>query len=273
MGEDPLDIERLWRGWTACSWPLIREGGGRHFVARPPGQGSRAAAVQAARWRLPGVGADGPHGRVDAVGRDRTEGCGSGDGVTALQVKGGVEPERDIEVIGELRGQLGPYVWLRLDANQGYGAVASGVKVLRRPGGARSRLRGATGGGRRRLAQVRYDRRQIPVIADETCWDARSTLRVRVGGAMDATSIYLAKAGGITGARKLAAVARQRRLPCDVNGSLEAGWQRGERAFRSRDPGGATAERDPFLGAAGLAPTGSPGTTSTTTGSRGVRGD
>jgi muconate cycloisomerase len=41
--------------------------------------------------------------------------------------------------------------------------------------------------------------------------------------AADAISIYLAKAGGIVRARRVAAIAEAAQLPCDVNGSIESG--------------------------------------------------
>ncbi|MDB6103992.1 MAG: Muconate cycloisomerase, partial [Gammaproteobacteria bacterium] len=43
------------------------------------------------------------------------------DGVRALQIKGGVDSERDIRLVRALRRELGSGVTLRLDANQGYG--------------------------------------------------------------------------------------------------------------------------------------------------------
>lgn len=144
------------------------------------------------------------------------------DGVTALQIKGGVDPDRDLDVIADLRRQLGPSFWLRLDANQGYGDVANAVKLLRRLEEHGLDYVEQPVAGVRQLAQVRA-RIATPLIADETCWDAADLLECVAAEAIDAASIYLAKAGGISGARKVAAVAEAAILPCDVNGSLESG--------------------------------------------------
>jgi muconate cycloisomerase len=144
------------------------------------------------------------------------------DGVLALQIKGGVDPDRDIDVISELRRQLGSDFWLRLDANQGYGDVARAVKVLRRLDEHGLDYVEQPVAGVRQLAQVRA-RVATPVIADETCWDAADLLECVAAGAIDAVSIYLAKAAGISGARRVAAIADAAVLPCDVNGSLESG--------------------------------------------------
>jgi muconate cycloisomerase len=62
----------------------------------------------------------------------------------------------------------------------------------------------------------------VPIIADESCWDATDALEVVQRRAADCLSIYLAKAGGFVGARAVAAVAAAQRIPCDVNGSIES---------------------------------------------------
>lgn len=145
-----------------------------------------------------------------------------GDGVHALQVKGGVDPARDRAVIQALRECLGPDVWLRLDANQGYGDVASAVKILRAIEPFGLDLVEQPVPGVRQLARVRRSV-GVPIIADESCWDAEDAMECVELEAVDAISIYLAKAGGIVGARRVAAVAHAAGLRCDVNGSIESG--------------------------------------------------
>jgi L-alanine-DL-glutamate epimerase-like enolase superfamily enzyme len=145
-----------------------------------------------------------------------------GDGVSALQVKGGVDPARDQQVIGGLRERLGPDVWLRLDANQGYRDVATAVRILRTIESLGLDLVEQPVAGVRRLARVRCSV-GVPIIADESCWDAEDAMECVQLEAADALSIYLAKAGGIAGARRVAAVAFAAGLPCDVNGSIESG--------------------------------------------------
>jgi muconate cycloisomerase len=71
------------------------------------------------------------------------------------------------------------------------------------------------------LAEVTAHAR-VPIIADESCWDAVDALEVVRRRAADCLSIYLAKAGGFVGARAVAAVAEAERIPCDVNGSIES---------------------------------------------------
>src|SRR5882762_8533140 len=54
------------------------------------------------------------------------------DGVRALQIKGGVDAERDIRLVRTLRRELGSGVTLRLDANQGYGHAKQACQVVAR---------------------------------------------------------------------------------------------------------------------------------------------
>lgn len=143
------------------------------------------------------------------------------DGVTTLQIKGGKDPDRDIRLIARLRQVLGDAVTLRLDVNQGYRHVKTAIAVV-------SSLRDSgldfieqPAIGMRDMAEVTRSV-EVPVIADESCWDAADALDIVSERAADCISIYLAKAGGITGARKVAAIAEAAGLRCDVNGSIES---------------------------------------------------
>ena len=151
------------------------------------------------------------------------EGAGAvADGISALQVKGGEDPERDIRVLTSLRERLGPAVMLRLDANQGYGRAKEAINIVRRLGpGVLDMVEQPVTGLRDMAAVTRAV--DLAVIVNESCWDARDALDVVQQEAADAISIYLAKAGGIARARQVAAIASAAGLPCDVNGSIESG--------------------------------------------------
>lgn len=143
------------------------------------------------------------------------------DGVTALQIKGGVDADRDVALIKALRKEL-PDVLLRLDANQGYGRAGAATTTVRRlvGGGVDWVEQPVEGSGE--LAELRT-RTSALLIADESCWTAHDAIDLVSRRAVDGISIYLAKAGGIHGARAVAAVAEATGLPCDVNGSIESG--------------------------------------------------
>jgi muconate cycloisomerase len=111
-------------------------------------------------------------------------------------------------------------MFLRLDANQGYGQAKRAIRILSampvKPDMIEQPVLDL-----REMASLR-PAIEIDVIADESCWDAYDALElVRIRGA-DAISIYLAKAGGLCKARHVAAIAQAAHLPCDVNGSLES---------------------------------------------------
>jgi len=143
------------------------------------------------------------------------------DGVRALQIKGGVDAERDIRLVHTLRRELGEGVTLRLDANQGFGAAKRARAVVERLVEAGVDLVEQPTTGLTYLAEVTAQAR-VPIIADESCWDVNDALDVARHRAADCLSIYLAKAGGFAGARAVAAVAEALRMPCDVNGSIES---------------------------------------------------
>jgi len=145
----------------------------------------------------------------------------AGDGVRALQIKGGVDAERDLRLVRTLRRELGGGVTLRLDANQGYGAAKGARIVVDRLADAGVDLIEQPTTGLTYLAEVTAHSR-VPIIADESCWDVADALEVVQRRAADCLSIYLAKAGGFSGARSVAAVAEAQRMPCDVNGSIES---------------------------------------------------
>lgn len=224
VGEDPLDIERLVARMDAVvrghSYAKAALDMALHdLLGKAAGLPLYKVLGGAYRESVPIAHMVGLMPAEDAI----EEGVAAvADGVPALQVKGGVDPARDEALIQGLRERLGPDVWLRLDVNQGYGDVASAVKILRMIEPLGLDFVEQPVAGVRQLAQVRRSV-GVPIIADESCWDAQDAMECAELEAVDAISIYLAKAGGIAGARRVAAVAQAAGLPCDVNGSIESG--------------------------------------------------
>ncbi|MBI4506904.1 MAG: hypothetical protein HY691_15330 [Chloroflexi bacterium] len=144
------------------------------------------------------------------------------DGLRAFQIKGGRDAARDGEVVAALRATLGPAVFLRLDANQGYATPKAAIAALRPMEAARLDAAEQPVAGLAALAEVRSAVAPL-VIADESCWSAADALALAQARAVDAISIYVGMAGGLYPARQVAAVAAAAGLPHDVNGSLELG--------------------------------------------------
>lgn len=143
------------------------------------------------------------------------------DGVRALQVKGGVDAERDIRLAAALRRELGGDMTLRLDANQGYGHGKAAARVVGRLVDAGISMVEQPTTGLTYMAQVTASS-SVPIIADESCWNVNDALDISGARAADSISIYLAKAGGFVGAAKVACVADAQLMACDVNGSIES---------------------------------------------------
>lgn len=223
VGADPLLVERHLRAMDAA----VRG----HSYAK--------AAVDLALHDLLGKAADLPLHRLwggpvrsgvavahmvglmevgEAVGEAVTA---VGEGARALQVKGGVDPERDVAAVRAIREAVGPGVTLRLDANQGYRRAKDALAVLDRLDGLLDLVEQPVEGLAEMAAVTRASR--VSVVADESCWDPADALEVVGRGACDAVSIYLAKAGGLARARQVAAIAGASGRRCDVNGSLESG--------------------------------------------------
>jgi muconate cycloisomerase len=143
------------------------------------------------------------------------------DGLKALQIKGGVDAERDVRLIAEIRRELGSDIMLRLDANQGYRDARNAVTIIERlkDAGANAVEQPAAN-----LSSMIEVTRQspIPVMADESCWDIVDAVELAGVRGTDWISIYLAKAGGLYGAGKVGAVADAMNIRCDVNGSIES---------------------------------------------------
>ncbi|HEX8967008.1 MAG TPA: enolase C-terminal domain-like protein [Chloroflexota bacterium] len=145
------------------------------------------------------------------------------EGVKALQVKGGVDPERDISVVREVRRAVGDGIVLRLDANQGYGTAKPALRILNCLQDAGVDVVEQPVEGLAEMAKVTRQTPGITILADESAWTPRDALDVVLAGAADGVSVYVAKAGGLTRARMVASIAEAAGLPCDVNGSIELG--------------------------------------------------
>lgn len=146
------------------------------------------------------------------------------DGIRAFQIKSGEDYDRDIAVVKMLREEFGHDVWLRLDANKGYKNVKTTLNILSKmtkDGVSMLDMLEQPVEGFKDMAVV-TDKLSIKTIMDEGCWNMADAFEAIQNRSTDAISIYLAKAGGIYNASKVAMLADTFNIPCDVNGSLES---------------------------------------------------
>jgi muconate cycloisomerase len=149
--------------------------------------------------------------------------CIETDRITAFQIKGGTDPRRDVALVSRLRESVPDEVFLRLDANKGYGKVpkelagivrsleAAGINAIEQPAASVDGLRACR------------EAVGVPIIADEACWTPLDVLELWRAEAIDAVSVYVAKAGGMEQAAEVARTAALVGYRCDINGSLETG--------------------------------------------------
>ena len=139
-------------------------------------------------------------------------------GVRAFKAKIGGHPDRDSDRLRAIREAVGPLVSLRADANQGYDVKKAirlcrlaeqhevGLELLEQPVPAWD-LQG--------MAAVRRAV-DTPIEADESCFSAYDALQIARHDAADVLNIKLSKAGGLSQAKKIAAIAEAAGIRCVV---------------------------------------------------------
>ena len=145
-----------------------------------------------------------------------------GEGIRTIKIKIGVDPRRDVEIVGRVREAVGPDIDLCVDANRGYETPRDAIRIIRAMEKFGLKYAEQPVEGIDRMAEVTRAV-EVPVMADESAWTARDVLEIIDRRAADIVSIYTTKPGGLYRAMEVAAVARAGRLPCNVNGSVETG--------------------------------------------------
>jgi muconate cycloisomerase len=144
------------------------------------------------------------------------------EGARTIKCKTGLDPERDVTLVRELRLRLGDDIRIRVDANEGYRSVHEAVDVTRRQEEydillCEQPVAGAVG-----LARVAA-RISTPVMADESAWTVQDILELNELDAAACFSCYVTKPGGLFRARQQAEVADAVGMYCDIGGSIETG--------------------------------------------------
>ncbi len=144
------------------------------------------------------------------------------EGIRTIKIKVGVEPDRDVEMVRRVRETVGPQIALCVDANCGYRTVGEAVRTFRRMEPSNLVYFEQPVEGIERLAQVARAI-DVPVMADESAWNAHDVIQIAERRAAQMVSIYTTKPGGLYRAIEVAAVARAAGIICNVNGSVETG--------------------------------------------------
>jgi muconate cycloisomerase len=144
------------------------------------------------------------------------------EGIRTIKIKVGVDPDRDVEMVRRIRETVGKGIALCVDANQGYRTPGEAIRTLRRMERFDLMYFEQPVEGIERLAEVACAI-DVPVMADESAWNAHDVIQIIEKRAAQIVSIYTTKPGGLYRAMEVAAVARAAGLICNVNGSVETG--------------------------------------------------
>lgn len=144
------------------------------------------------------------------------------EGARTIKCKTGLDPERDVTLVRELRRRLGPDVKIRVDGNEGYASVHQAVDVTLRQEEYDILLCEQPLAGARDLARV-ASRITSPVMADESAWTVHDILELDELDAAACFSCYVTKPGGLHRARRQAEIAEDLGMYCDIGGSIETG--------------------------------------------------
>ncbi len=144
------------------------------------------------------------------------------EGALTIKCKTGLDPERDVTLVRELRRRLGSAIKIRVDGNESYASVAEAVSVTKRQEEFDILLCEQPVAGAQGLARV-ADRIESPVMADESAWTVHDILELDRLNAAQCISLYVTKPGGLYRARQVADIAEQVGMYCDIGGSIETG--------------------------------------------------
>ncbi len=144
------------------------------------------------------------------------------EGIKTIKVKVGVDPKRDVEVVRAVRAAAGDDIELCVDANEGYRTPGEAIAVVRQIEKYRLKYVEQPVMGIEGLARVARAI-DIPVMADESAWNAHDVMQIVAHQAAQIVSIYTTKPGGLYKAMEVAAVCRAAGIICNVNGSVETG--------------------------------------------------
>lgn len=145
-----------------------------------------------------------------------------GEGALTIKCKTGIDPDRDVTLVRELRNRLPAGIKIRVDGNEGYSSVHEAVEVTRRQEEYELLLCEQPVAGAIGLARVAR-RVASPVMADESAWTVEDILELDRLDAAACFSCYVTKPGGLYRARQQAELAQRLGMYCDIGGSIETG--------------------------------------------------
>jgi muconate cycloisomerase len=144
------------------------------------------------------------------------------EGIGTIKVKVGVESNRDVETVRQIRNAVGPDVQIRVDANRGYRSVDEALRTIRRMEPFNILLVEQPVEGLREMSAI-AKRVDVPLMADEGVWSPQDVVSIYEHGAAQMLNVYITKSGGLMRAKKLLHVAATLGFVCGLGGMVELG--------------------------------------------------
>jgi muconate cycloisomerase len=150
-------------------------------------------------------------------------------GFTAIKLKVGPDPEKDLARVRAVREAVGPAVRMNVDVNGGW-TVEQSVREIARyaPFGLEYVEQPTPRWDLDALAQVRRAV-DVPIMADEAVFSVQHAEMALAKGAADLISIYPGKNGGILKSKRISEMAADAGVGCHIGSNLE--WDLGTAAM------------------------------------------
>ena len=146
----------------------------------------------------------------------------AGRGFRHIKIKGGHDPERDLDLVRAVRAVLPPGAELCLDANEGYDLSALPVLARMADAGLSLLEQPLPHWDLAGLARLR-ERLDVPVMVDESMQSPQDALEIVRRGAADVLNIKILKVGGLHPALRIAAIAEAAGLAVKIGSMPELG--------------------------------------------------
>ncbi len=144
-----------------------------------------------------------------------------GWGFTTIKIKVGTDPVQDVARVRAVRAAVGPDIDIMIDANCGWDAPTA-IACCHQLADCRLSLveQPTTNGDFDALAQVRRAI-DVPVMADDICFDYVDAVELIRHEACDVISVYPGKNGGIAKAAAIVKLAAEHGVACSIGSNLE----------------------------------------------------
>ena len=135
-------------------------------------------------------------------------------GIRAIKLKGGLDVERDIRIVGLVRKKIGNGIALTFDANQGYSLIEAAHFIRNTKQAALELIEQPTSPELTFQWHLLRQEGNIPIMADESLKKLADSFTLTSRQSVDFLNIKLMKVGGITPALQINSSARSASVRC-----------------------------------------------------------